>query len=176
LSLSHLDPLGIRLHIPNATVRYRAREFDQLIHINALGLRGSDLDERKPPGTVRILVLGDSFVEGAQVALEETFVARIERALASRFAERRWQVINGGVSRYGTADEVELFELRGRSLSPDIVLLTFFTGNDVADNRDSQFFRWQDGRLVETPPAHPSRALLWAARIKEIATSRTSCS
>jgi lysophospholipase L1-like esterase len=173
LSLGHLDASGLRVHVPNATVRYRTSEFDERIDINSHGLRGPEFAEQKPPGTLRILALGDSFVEGAQVALEETFVSRITRALAPRLAPRRVEVINAGVSRYGTADEIELFTRRGRAWSPDLVLLCFFTGNDVADNLSSSLFRWRGGRLVERPPLPPSRAQLWLASLKELATSHS---
>jgi hypothetical protein len=159
------------LHVPNAVVRYRTREFDEIIRINSHGLRGPEFDEQKPPGTFRILALGDSFVEGAQVALDQTFVARLERMLTPRFAPRRVEVINAGVSRYGTADEIELFSVFGRRWSPDIVLLCFFTGNDVADNHGTGWFRWRDGGLVERPARPPSPLHLWLGGWKEAATS-----
>src|SRR5204862_8101416 len=148
-------------------------QFDHLIHLTSASLRYHEIDVDKPPATFRILVLGDSFAEGDQVALEETFCKRIERALRDGFPGRMWEVVNAGVSRYGTADEIELFQVYGRRLQPDVVVLAFFLGNDVRDNRDSRFFRWHGRQLVEPPAFVPSRATLLLARLKEAATSHS---
>ena len=43
------------------------RDLPARIRINNLGFRGRDLSERKPPGTFRILCLGDSYTFGDHV-------------------------------------------------------------------------------------------------------------
>jgi lysophospholipase L1-like esterase len=167
LGLSYRAPSGITLHIPSASVRYTRTEFDNRIQINSLGLRDRELSREKPPGVFRILVLGDSFAEGKQVRLEETFPKRLERALRNRFPDRRWEVINGGVSGYGTADEIKFFEILGRSFDPDLVILAFCVGNDVQDNAASPYFRWRDSRLEELPVVPLRPAELCLARLEE---------
>ncbi|TKB75406.1 MAG: SGNH/GDSL hydrolase family protein [Nitrospira sp.] len=112
------------------------REGHAYVTVNGAGLRDRDHPTRKPPGTFRIAVLGDSFAEAAQVSMEEAFWSVLERELAGcpRLSGRRPEVINFGVSGYGTAQELLLFRHRARRYDPDLVLLAFFTGNDVRNN------------------------------------------
>src|SRR6266487_1909597 len=106
------------------------------IRINIDRLRDREHSKAKPLGTVRIAVLGYSFAEAAQVPLEATFWAHLERELTAShaFGQRRVEVLNFGVSGYGTAQELLTLRHRAWSYSPDIVLLAFFPGNDVRNN------------------------------------------
>lgn len=171
LSLSYLAPDGLTLHIPGASVRYTRLEFSNEIRIDSLGLRDRELAVPRPGDLFRILVLGDSYVEGKQVRLEEVFAKRLEAELRRRFPARRWEVVNAGVSGYGTADELELFETVGRKLEPQVVIVAFAIANDVQDNRASPFVRWRGGTLEEIHAPPPSRAALIAARVKEYGAS-----
>ena len=171
LSLSYFSPLGLTLHIPGADVRYARSEFDHRVRINSFGLRDDEHGLTKPAGVTRILILGDSFAEGKQVRLEETFPKQLESMLRGQSANRGWEVVNGGVSGYGTAEEIKFFELYGRAFEPQIVILAFFVGNDLEDNRNSPFFRWHDGRLEERPVRAPSPIELLVDRIKEYGAS-----
>jgi lysophospholipase L1-like esterase len=171
LGLSYRAPSGLTLNIPGASVRYRRSEFDNRIDINSLGLRDREISVAKPPGVFRILVLGDSFAEGKQVPLQETFPKQLERALGERFPRRRWEVVNGGVSGYGTADEIKFFEVLGSALTPDVVILAFCVGNDIQNNVASPYFRRHEERLEERPLLPPSAAELWLARAQEFGAS-----
>jgi lysophospholipase L1-like esterase len=171
LATSHLTPLGLVLHVPGARIRYARTEFDRTIVTNSLGLRDREVSLEKPPGTVRILLLGDSYAEGKQVELEETFSERLEALLNARRPQHRWEVVNAGVSGYGTADEILFFDLYGRALSPDLVVLAFAVGNDLDDNRRSGFFRWNNGRLEPEPLRPLSASTIAKARAKEFLAS-----
>jgi lysophospholipase L1-like esterase len=172
LALGSVTSDRLALHIPGAHIRYARSEFDHVIEINSLGLRDGEVSVEKPVGVFRILLLGDSYVEGKQVASEDLFSERLEEQLAKDRPERRWEVVNAGVSGYGTADEVKFFELYGRQLRPDLVILAFTMGNDIRDNLTSPFFRWRHGRLVEVKVPPLSRGERLAARVKELLTSR----
>ena len=64
---SHPDADVGHLHLPGL----QGREFvRQPVHTNALGLREREIATPKPPGTVRVLLLGDSFVFGWGVAAD----------------------------------------------------------------------------------------------------------
>jgi len=173
LGVSYRAPNGLTLHIPGASIRFRRLEFDNVVRINSLGLRDREISIEKPPGVFRILVLGDSFTEGKQVADEETFPKLLESALAGRLPNRRWEVINGGVSGYGTADEIKFFEVLGRRFQPDVVVLAFCMGNDVHNNLESPHFRWDGSRLEERPLKPPQRLELRLARVQEFFASRS---
>src|SRR5205085_3476932 len=90
----------------------RAFERRAFSRINAEGLRDREYSWTRAPGVTRILLLGDSFVEGMQVPLEQTFAKRLEAKLADD--GRRVEVVNGGFSGFGTDNELLFFAVDGR--------------------------------------------------------------
>lgn len=111
-------------------------EFVVPVRINDAGRRDLDRAPAKPPGTFRILLLGDSFVEALQVPIEETFARGLEQRLPARFG-RPVEVVSMGVSGYGTASEYLWYREVGRQFGADVVLLSFYPGNDVRNNSDT---------------------------------------
>jgi hypothetical protein len=106
------------------------------VRINSNGLRDREHTFAKPHGTFRIAVLGDSFAEALQVPMERTFWGVLEKRLAgcASLAGRKVEVINFGVAGYGTTHELVTLRQEVWKYSPDLVLLAFFTGNDLMDN------------------------------------------
>jgi lysophospholipase L1-like esterase len=107
-----------------------------LVEINSHGYRDRERALTKPARTIRIALLGDSFVEARQVAFEDSFGAVLERLLASdrRFAGRTVEVLNFGVSGFGTTQELLTLRRDVLAFQPDQVILAVFTGNDISDN------------------------------------------
>jgi lysophospholipase L1-like esterase len=106
---------------------------------NSLGYRDRDHAIAKPPGTFRIVVLGDSLGAGLYVErLEDIFPSAMEALLQQRGI--RAEVINLSVSGYNTQQEVETLKERGLRYSPDLVLLAYCL-NDRALN---------EGGIMET--------------------------
>ena len=147
--------------------------------INGHGLRDRDVPY-EPQGRFRILVLGDSFTEGIQVEQDETFPKLLEQRLGGGV-----EVLNAGVSGYGTDSELLFWESEGWKYRPDLVLLVFDTSNDILENhyrlmRGTHFpypekphFVLKDGRLVpenlplpEEPPVRRTLVRLqrWLTR------------
>lgn len=133
-------------------------EGESFVKINSQGLRDREHTEAKPEGVYRIAVLGDSYAEAVQVDMTDTFWSRLERNLTKCpvFADRQIEVINFGVSGYGTAQELITLRRDVWKYSPDLVLLAFFQGNDVEDNSRRltdrvyrPFFNLKDGELIE---------------------------
>ncbi len=120
-------------HVPNYEGWMRAAEFTTHVKISPLGLRDRRTSYAKPPGTVRVLLLGDSYLEGVQVQQWEGVAERLE-TLLNDGAPAPVEVINAGVAAYGTAQQVLLFEHDVYQYQPDLVLLFFFVGNDVKNN------------------------------------------
>jgi hypothetical protein len=106
------------------------------VQVNAEGRRdrGALLD--KPDNVYRIAVLGDSYSEAMQVDREQAYWALLpERLAACGFQPgKRFEMLNFGVSGYGTAQEYVALETRALRYRPDLVLLQFTNGNDVKDN------------------------------------------
>lgn len=150
------DRLGLRLR-ENAHGRFSSEGMSQ-VRINAAGFRDRERARAKPPGSFRIAVLGDSYVEALQVDLENTFPALLERRLngCGAFGGKPVEVLNFGVSSYGTAQQLLTYRHFASKYSPDLVLSAFFTGNDVRNNsRDVEpdklrpFFVAEGDALVE---------------------------
>jgi hypothetical protein len=111
-------------------------EGKEYIRINSDGLRDREHALQKPAGKLRIAVLGDSYVEGMNVSLEQTFPAVLERDLShcAALENRKVEVINFGVSGYGTTQELLTLREHVWKYDPDLVLLAFYTGNDLFNN------------------------------------------
>lgn len=129
------------------------------IRTNREGLRDVEHSKRKPPGTFRIAVLGDSFTEANVVGVQQTFwwVARehLEHCPALAAYPGGVEVINFGVSAYGPTQELVVLRKRVWAYSPDLVLLAFYPGNDVTDTwpslnggRQRPYFYLRNGQLV----------------------------
>lgn len=160
--------LGGKLHFftwnPHTGISLRAGEEGMLyvenvnhVRINSQGFHDIEHTKDKPAHTFRIVVLGDSFTEALQLPIEKSFSHVMERELARCAAlnKNRAEVINLGVSGYGTAQELQTLRHDGWDYAPDLVLLAFFTGNDIQNNtRQLQedpyrpYFVHQDGKLV----------------------------
>ena len=160
----HDDVLGWRKR-PGAEVLVRTPEYAVTVRINRLGLRDPERGHEAPPGTTRVLALGDSFVEGYTVPLDETVTQVLEAALKARGCPV--EVVNGATSGYSTDQEYLFYDTEGVRYSPRVVLL-FFYYNDVRYNVYAGYrrpklpkpvFGERDGKLVlqnvPVPPLPP---------------------
>jgi hypothetical protein len=120
---------------PGAEGWYR-REGRAYVRINSDGLRDREHEKPKPANTLRLAVVGDSYAEAFQVEQEKAFWSVLERRLADcpALAGKRVEVVNFGVSGYGTAQELITLREKVWDYSPDVVLLAVTTNNDVLDN------------------------------------------
>jgi lysophospholipase L1-like esterase len=112
------------------------REGRAFVEVGASGRRDRDYPLHKPEDVYRIAVLGDSYAEAMQVKREEAFWALLPARLqACGFQpDKRIEVLNFGVSGYGTAQEYLMLESTALRYRPDVVLLQFTNGNDVRNN------------------------------------------
>lgn len=120
---------------PGARGRFEAEGGSSVV-ISRDGLRDREHSRTKPPGSLRIAVLGDSYTEALEVPVEQTFWSVLERNLNRSGSKhgRQVEVLNFGVRGYGTAQELLTLRCCIWDYAPDIVLLAFFAGNDVSDN------------------------------------------
>ncbi len=136
---------------------YYLKEGGGYVSINSDGLRDREHSLNPPSNTLRIAVLGDSFAEAMQVDQEEAFWEVMEKNLrdCGHLRGRQLEVINFGQAGFGTTQELLALRHRVWKYSPEVVLLAFFTGNDVADNSPAfmqfdynPYFSYQDNKLV----------------------------
>lgn len=119
----------LHFHLPNARYIQAAADYEVEYRINSLGFRGAEYAERSVPGQNRLLVIGDSHVEGHGVGIERTFPSLLDRGLRAR----GWQAVNVGVQ--GASPIYYASNLaRYLNLNPDAVLIALFH-NDISDDR-----------------------------------------
>lgn len=117
--------------------------------INSRGFRGKEL---APPGeSLRIVVYGDSFIQGEFSRTEDTFTERLNAHLARRMG-KSVEVVNAGVAGYGPDQELRRMEDELPTLKPNLVIVAIFVGNDFGDLvRDKLYRLSSDGSLHENP-------------------------
>lgn len=127
--------------------------------LNAWGCRDRPFVVERSAKTFRILVVGDSFTEGAGLSRDETYCRVLENRLNLILEplDRQAQVYNMGHCGLNTVEEVELVIDASRQLRPDMVIVAFFL-NDAeqrqktkspspksAANTMKEFFLYQVG-------------------------------
>src|SRR5262249_22694550 len=68
-----------------------------LYRTNGFGFRGTDFDERRRDGVVRVALIGDSYVFGIGVAADGTLAARLAAELSRRWPDDKFEVLNLGI-------------------------------------------------------------------------------
>jgi len=102
---------------------------------NSLGFRGAEVSFEKPPGTIRIVCMGESSTYGSGIPDNaQTYPARLEAHLCSANPGQAIEVVNGAVEGFTTAENVlrALFDVV--PLRPDLVVY-YYTHNDVHPRR-----------------------------------------
>ncbi len=149
------DPdVGLLLE-PTQRARWVQAEFCTDIVVNRHGWHDREHSYAKPPGVRRILLVGDSFIEAVQVPHAATVHRMLEDLLNGSRTPQRYEVIGMGLPGTGTTTENVLIRKFGLAYSPDVVILNFFTLNDVSDNLFAlarhpgrPYFKVNDGSLV----------------------------
>jgi len=124
------------------------------VQINSRGMHDVERTVAKPLGTLRVAVLGDSYIEAMQVALHDNLCQQLEHRL-NQSSSAPVEVLNFGVSGYGTAQQYLKLEHEAWKYDPDVVVLCLYPGNDLRNNsRDLEpekmrpFFTMQNGELT----------------------------
>lgn len=119
------DPLLGWRHKRNASYELITSEYRVTLRYDANGMRGSNKPHAKPQNVSRIVVLGDSFVDGYTVQVQDLVTEVLQGSLGPQF-----DVINLGVVGYSIDQEFLLLEQEGWKYQTDLVILAFFF-NDV---------------------------------------------
>ncbi len=148
--MTHDAVLGWR-PLPGVVKSHGAWSGDEPGFTSSRGWRDGEHELALRPGARRIVALGDSFVFGSRVDYGARFTELLE--------DDSTEVINMGVSAWGTDQEVLAFELEGRSWRPDVVVLVVCVANDLDDLRCERkagwpkpWFELADGALVPHAP------------------------
>ncbi len=149
------DPvLGARLK-PGFSDQVSTTEHSSRWEINSEGYRGPAAGSRSRTG-IRIAALGDSFTFGYGVEEAEAWPRWLEEILDEV------EVLNLGVGGYGTWQEAAWLEDRWDRIRPDVAVIAFYPGNDLADNlREERRRAPSDGAGTPAGDDTPRRAERW---------------
>ena len=128
---SHPDADVARTHLPGL----KNREFHgATIWTNAMGLREREIAVPKPPDTVRVLLVGDSFVFGLGAAQDQRVGVVLEQALTERAAglKGRLEVLHVGVVSWDLIAGSEFTRRTLTPMDPDLVI-QLSVRNDLDD-------------------------------------------
>jgi lysophospholipase L1-like esterase len=146
------------------------KEGESYVKINSDGLRDIEHAKQKPANTLRIAIIGDSYAEALQVPLEKAFwkIAESRLQSCSPVGGKAVEVINFGVSGYGTAQELITLQQQVSDYAPDVVLLAVTTNNDVTDNSrvlkktdEIPYFVYREGKLELDNSFRENTAFRW---------------
>ncbi len=156
LNYTEFDSTLMFRHIPNFETQYHRQEFSNIITFNSKGLRDYEYSYEKPKGTYRILLVGSSFSQALQVPLNQTYENILEKKLNNEL-KRKYEVLNGAVGGYSTAQELSYLRTEGLKYKPDMILLDF-SSRDVAENSITPLVSIENNKLVEHIPVKISMA------------------
>lgn len=153
----------VKQHVKEGSMAYhpvfgwvRAELPNPRLGLNAEGFRYADVPREKPAGTWRAFTLGDSQTYGAGAASDETYTFIAEQLLRERTGRGDdLQLINTGLSGYGSLQALRLIEHKLLEWDPDVLIVDCRTYDQP-----------KDGLL---PPVGASRAamegVLWHSRL-----------
>jgi hypothetical protein len=123
----HFYPSFIFYNSSNDRFRGKPNAPDYDFHLNSKGFKDVEFKTQKEEGTYRILGLGDSFAFGV-VSYKYNYLTLLEENL--NHGGRKTELINMGIVATGPKDYLVLLAKEGLELKPDLVLVSFFIGND----------------------------------------------
>jgi hypothetical protein len=130
----HFNPSFI--FYSNSYNRYRGKPHadDWDFKLNSLGFKDKEFTE-KNEHIYRIIGIGDSFAFGV-VPYRYNYLTLLEYQLLKDNINA--EVLNMGIPSIGPKEYLSLFVNEGIALKPDMLLLTFYIGNDFTDCRASK--------------------------------------
>jgi hypothetical protein len=118
-----------------ATVRYtRTGVYSTVITYNADGYRGAQLPYERTPGTIRVAIYGDSFMQAVEV--EDADYIRTQ--LEARLYGLPYEIIVVGQGGWSPANLYLYWNCQGRNYAPDVVIYHAWS-NDIPDSLPSYF-------------------------------------
>ena len=156
-------------YITNVLHGQRPRSADGELPTSPQGFRDTALVTPKPEGQIRILLLGDSSVYGAEICRLDTLAEQLEAGLNEQFpaglpgGHRKVEVINAGVPGYSTYQSLEVLKRALKYELDGIIvynMISDWTGPRGAGD-DTWFRYWAPVLRV----AGHSAAVRWASHL-----------
>lgn len=117
------DKVGF-VYFPNKRFTNRKEGFSRL-DFNSYGMQDKLRITSKPPNTIRIAVLGDSFVASVEVERHQNFCSILEEKLNAELSKSKYEVLNFGVGGYDPGQMYLTLKERVLDFAPDLVVLAY---------------------------------------------------
>ena len=126
----HFNPSSI--FYDHSYNRYRGKPGapDYAFNLNSRGFKDVEFKPAKEAGDYRVLALGASFPFGV-VPYQHNYLTLLEQQLNG--SGHQVEVLNMGIPGIGPRHYLALFANEGLQLQPDMVLVSFFIGNDLTN-------------------------------------------
>ena len=126
----------------------RGVRYQNGLSFNSMGFPDREFEIPKPDDVFRIVVLADSFGVMPMMPYEYNHLTLLEDELEGWPGSRKIDVNNLGMVGNGPADYLAILEEVGAQLTPDLVVLYFFLGNDFVPSGSEQVFSSRWGRFA----------------------------
>ena len=121
------------------------------IDLNSQGYRTPEIAESKPPSTVRVACIGDSWTFGMNVDQSRAYPDRLAARLQEAKPGTRYEVLNFGQLGYSSFQGLQLLKTRVLGLRPDVVAIGFgMNDSGVSGYRDKDM-------VADAPPSVAAR-------------------
>lgn len=131
---NYFNPVSIFYSDSYNRFRGKPHDTDYDFMLNSHGFKDLEITEKKAHA-FRILGIGDSFAYGV-VPYEYNYLTLLESQLQQEHLSV--EVLNMGIPGMGPPDYLALLVHEGLTLAPDMVLVSFFIGNDFIESNRSQ--------------------------------------
>ncbi len=135
-SYGEVHPTWYNTHKPYDTLIPPTTDFHYQFCTNKLGLRDKDYPTNKSDSVYRILITGNSYVEGVGAPYDSTWPRLLEKELLSR--NMRVEVIDAGISSNDIMYDYVFYRDKLRSYHPDLVIGTM-------NNSDYIYYAFRGG-------------------------------
>ncbi len=119
-------------NLPDSKRRVNRGEYSFIHTYNELGLRGKLPRLQKSTNEIRIVLLGDSFIEGDGTPDDSTISVLLEQKLNAENTRYKFSVINGGISGSNPIYELQFLRNKLMRFNPDMIVASVFS-NDLWD-------------------------------------------
>jgi lysophospholipase L1-like esterase len=141
------DATGAPEPIPHGAAAWALAPGEPVVayRLNGLGLREDrDVAPRPPPGTCRVLAIGDAYTFGYGVRAEDAWPRRLERESGGRL-----EVLNAGFPNLDVEQQRRRLATLLPRLGPDVVVTTFDWWNVPLERARARPRRWSAAWWIE---------------------------
>ncbi|MBI3737084.1 SGNH/GDSL hydrolase family protein [Candidatus Sumerlaeota bacterium] len=142
--------IGFRFE-PNYRGELARTDYTNPLILNSFGFHAREWSADKSPDSIRVILLGDSFLMAGEVQIEQTWASILE-TLLHPINGRKVEILNCGLAGYSTWNMRQALEKRLLALHPDIVILWGSYGSLVSP-AERYFSRTRGGRILSSPNA-----------------------